>query len=59
MAMLEINGHKMNEYAYSGKRDGCTFSPPYSAAFRIREGTKRPNETATMRFMDSSLDFGS
>jgi hypothetical protein len=34
----------------SGRRDGCTFRPPYVARERIRGGTRRPKDTAIMRF---------
>ena len=44
--------------AYFGKMEGWTLRPPYSALLRIRGGTKRPNETATMRFIGSSWGFG-
>jgi hypothetical protein len=45
--------------AYSGRMEGWTLRPPYSTLFRIRGGTKRPNETAMMRFIGSSYGFGS
>lgn len=32
--------------------------PPYSALFRILGGTNRPNDTATMRLIDSPSGFG-
>lgn len=38
---------------YSGKREGCTFKPPYLAPQRMRGGTKMPKDTATMRLIGS------
>ena len=36
--------------SYSGNMDGWTLSPPYLAPWSIREGTRRPNETAMIKF---------
>jgi hypothetical protein len=46
------------EVSYSGKRDGWTLTPPYSVLSRILFGTKRPNETATMRLIGSPSTKG-
>ena len=44
---------------YSGRREGWTLRPPYLASLRMRLGTKRPMETAMMRFMGPWLVMGS
>lgn len=36
--------------SYSGSMEGWTLSPPYPAAWSIRGGTRRPKETATIKF---------
>jgi hypothetical protein len=43
---------------YSGSNDGCTFSPPYLAPFNMRDGTKRPKETAMTKFIGPSEKVG-
>ena len=44
--------------SYSGNMEGWTLSPPYLAPLRIRGGIKRPNETATIRFIGKPLGVG-
>ena len=44
--------------SYSGKMDGWTLSPPYLAPSRIRGGTNKPKETATIKFIGKPLGFG-
>ena len=44
---------------YLGRIEGWTLRPPYSAPFRILDGTNRPNDTAMMRLMGSPCDLGS
>jgi hypothetical protein len=38
---------------HSGNNDGCTLSPPYFAPCNIRDGTKSPKDTATIKFIPS------
>ncbi len=45
--------------AHLGRREGWTLRPPYSAFLRIRDGTKRPKETAIMRLISSFCGSGS
>ena len=44
--------------SYSGNMEGWTLSPPYLAPSRIRGGIKRPNETATIKFIGKPLGIG-
>lgn len=39
----------------SGRREGWMFNPRYLAPFNILGGTKRPNETAMMRFISGFM----
>ncbi|TAQ85004.1 hypothetical protein B7494_g6677 [Chlorociboria aeruginascens] len=48
----------VQEGLYCGRRDGWTFTPPYSTLLSILGGTNKPKDTAMMRFIGSLYDCG-